>query len=587
MRIDHLQIDEHRFLHHFQQHSPHLMWFLGAGSSRSSGLPTAVDLIWDLKRRYYCAKENQDIQAHNVTNSAIREKIQGYFDAMNCPEYCSSEEYSYYFELMFGEDHRAQQSYIQEQMSPDKVTLTIGPRVLASLLALSRTRVVFTTNFDDLIESAYAEVSGQDLSPFHLEGSYAALDALNAEQFPLCAKVHGDFRYQSIKNISTALRSNDAEIQKCFVSAAGRHGLIVAGYSGRDGNIMSMLKQSLEQPNPFPFGIWWTVPHARSLTSPVVDFLEAAKERAIDAHVIETGTFDAMMYKIWRQVPDKPQALEAKVRSASAQPVSISLPKPGTQYPILRTNALRIIDSPSRCGSLVSKDGTAADVLDAVKRSRPAAVVSYQDGVVFWGDSAEVLAKLEGLVEDEVTACDLGDPVRAIAESTYLKSFFDNGLAEALCREKPVLLRKMGGSFYAVVDFRQPNHPLFAPLKNAIGTRDQGTLGGTVPRLQDTFWNEAVRLKLEERAGHLWLLLEPEVWIRPLRNRKLAVEFLRSRKLKRYNNQSFAILSAWIEILLGAVGQGTPVTVRFAPGSSYPAAFTVSTRTAYSRRGTI
>ena len=32
------------------------VWFLGAGTSRSAGLPTATDIIWDLKRRYYCVE---------------------------------------------------------------------------------------------------------------------------------------------------------------------------------------------------------------------------------------------------------------------------------------------------------------------------------------------------------------------------------------------------------------------------------------------------------------------------------------------------------------------------------------------------
>ena len=587
MKPDHYRIEEHTFLRHFRQHSPQLMWLLGAGSSRSSGLPTALDLIWDLKRLHYCAKENQDLQAHKVSNPAIREKIQGYFDAMHCPPQWSPEEYSYYFELVFRTDHRAQQSYIQEQMSPDKVTLTIGPRVLAALLALSHTRVVFTTNFDDVLESAYSVVSGQSLSPFHLEGSYAALDALNAERFPLYAKIHGDFRYKSMKNMSTALRSNDAEIQKCFISAAGRHGLIVAGYSGRDANVMSMLQDSLQQPNPFPLGIWWAVPNARSLAPPVIDFLQAAKDKALKAHVLETGTFDAMMYKIWRQTPDRPQELDLKVRSAPALSVSIPRPEPGTRFPVLRTNALEVIDAPSCCGYLVSKASSSADVLDAVKRNRPGAVISYHDGVVFWGNAAEVLATVESLVEDEVTVCDLGDPVLAITESTHLKSFFEHGLAEALCREKPVLLRKMRGTYYAVADFRVPNHPAFDPLRKALGIPDGAPLGGVVPQLPDTFWSEAVRLKLEERAGVLWLLLEPDIWIRPLVNRRFAADFLRTRKLKRYNIQSFNILSAWIKTMLGPVGQGPPVTVQFAPGSSYPATFTVSTRTAYSRRGTM
>lgn len=41
------------------------MWFLGAGASRRAMMPTADDLIWELKLRQYCRKENQDIQQHD------------------------------------------------------------------------------------------------------------------------------------------------------------------------------------------------------------------------------------------------------------------------------------------------------------------------------------------------------------------------------------------------------------------------------------------------------------------------------------------------------------------------------------------
>jgi hypothetical protein len=50
--------------------------------------------------------------------------------------------------------------------------------------------------------------------------------------------VHGDFRFQSVKNLSSDLLNNDLEIQKAFLAAATRFGAIVAGYSGRDKNVM-------------------------------------------------------------------------------------------------------------------------------------------------------------------------------------------------------------------------------------------------------------------------------------------------------------------------------------------------------------
>jgi len=584
----HLQIDEKVFLRHFVQNAPQLMWFLGAGTSRSSGLPAAVDLIWDLKRQYYCAKENQDVQAHNVSNHAIKAKIQSYFDGKGCPEVWSNEEYSYYFELMFGEDYAAQQSYIQDQMSPGKVTLTIGPRALASLLEMGRSRLVFTTNFDDILEDAYAAVAGKNLTPFNLEGSYAALEALNTERFPLYAKIHGDFRYQKIKNLSKDLLSNDEKIQECFVAAAGRYGLIVAGYSGRDGNVMAMLEKALSQPNPFPHGIWWTVPHASSVAPAVVTFIETARVKGITAHIVETGTFDLMLYKVWRQIPDKPQVLDDKVRSARAHPVSIPLPKPGKSYPILRTNALEIIDAPRQSGMLPAGGVPAADVFSTVREKKPDVVISYQDGVVFWGESTQVTKSLEGLIANDVGMREFAEPVAEITESTYLKSFYEHGIAEALCHDKPVLLRKKGKTCYAVVDYRQADDERFASLKKAVGFRgNPEPICGTVRELPDTHWSESVRLRIEERAGILWLLLEPDIWIKPLKKREDAQDFLRKRKLQRYNNKSYDILNAWIEILIGPIGQGTPVTVTYGADTDYPASFTVSTRTAFSRRASV
>ena len=47
-------------------------WFLGAGTSAVAGLPTAWDIMWDLKRRHYCRAESQDISRQDVQIEAIR-----------------------------------------------------------------------------------------------------------------------------------------------------------------------------------------------------------------------------------------------------------------------------------------------------------------------------------------------------------------------------------------------------------------------------------------------------------------------------------------------------------------------------------
>jgi hypothetical protein len=72
--------------------------------------------------------------------------------------------------------------------------------------------------------------------------------------------------------------------------------------------------------------------------------------------LVQAGTFDEMLSKVWRQTDAKPKELNDKVRSASAKPVLIALPNAGTKYPVLRTNALLITKLPGACGA-VEYDG--------------------------------------------------------------------------------------------------------------------------------------------------------------------------------------------------------------------------------------
>ena len=60
----------------------------------------------------------------------------------------------------------------------------------------------------------------------------AANAALDNEDFPLYCKLHGDFRYDSLKNLAPDLESQNDELFLCLVNAANRFGLVVSGYSG-------------------------------------------------------------------------------------------------------------------------------------------------------------------------------------------------------------------------------------------------------------------------------------------------------------------------------------------------------------------
>ena len=182
-------------------------WFLGAGASRTAGLPTAMDLIWDLKREIYCSEENQDIARQDVHNNAVRERIQSYCDSWGFPPQWADDEYTAYFERTFGQDKEGQRQYLQRKLAEQHVSLCVGNRVFGALMAAGLARVAFTTNFDTVVEKAVAEMGGQSLSPYHLEGDHAANAALNNEEYPLYCKLHGDFRYDNLKNLALDLQA--------------------------------------------------------------------------------------------------------------------------------------------------------------------------------------------------------------------------------------------------------------------------------------------------------------------------------------------------------------------------------------------
>jgi len=588
MSGDEHYISEKTFLQHYIQNASQFMWFLGAGASRSAGLPSAIDIIWDLKRRYYCLHENQNLQSHDTNHNAVKEKIQDYMDSKDFPSLGDPSEYSFFFDLVFGNDYQKQQEYIHSIIGKNAFSPNIGHRVLAGLMEMGLTKIIFTTNFDEIVETSFADVAGKSLAAYHLEGSYAALNALNGEHFPIYAKLHGDFRYQSIKNLPQDLLNNDEEIQKCFLAAAVRYGLLISGYSGRDKNVMSMFREALDQNNAYPYGLLWFVTKGATVENNVLQLIEYARKRGVRAHIVKTDTFDETLSKVWRQVEKKPQKLDEKVRAARIMNVSIPLPSVGRNFPILRTNALPVLTLPSHCGMVEITSAITYDQLvrNAIKKS-PDVVWTYTDKILFWGDSEEAVKILPADGERYIGRCDINDGEEFLSESTFIKGFFERAIAHALCDRKPLLLRRgWNKRYFAVVRHDATKDKLFSQLRYELkeGRTNQNSIAGNVPGLKDVTWAESVSIRLEIRAGNSWLMLRPDIWIKPLERRQEAREFLRQRLLRRYNPKSYEILNSWIKILLGSVGSASTSKIYCFQFSDYSGTFEIGTRTAYSHK---
>ncbi len=566
-------------------------WFLGAGASRSAGLPTATDILWDMKRRYYCREENQEISRQDIQNIAVRDRIQSYMESQGFPALWAEDEYPSYFEKIFGDDMERQRRYLKAILAEDKVTLSVGNRIIGALMASGQIRAAFTTNFDTVIEKAVAETAGQSLSAYHLEGSASAVNALNNEEYPIYCKLHGDFRYDSLKNLPDDLLIQNEELSKCLVNAANRFGLILAGYSGRDASVMTLLHEALGSNNPFPHGLFWTGLKGSAPLPAVDELLTAAKDKGVQSGYVEIETFDALMLRLWRNIEDKPAALDHKVRKTEVSDVSIPLPGPGRANPLIRMNALPVLSAPAQCQKLNFRTPKTWKDLRTAQKSVPGTlIVTRADDVLCWG-LAENIKKAfsDDLISTEPVAVpsDL-----SAANNLPIKGFVEEALCNALARGKPLVSRSSRAGTYLIANALANNKSALKPLLDVTG-QITGDVRGVFTPVTDDFpeseqvrWAEAVQVSLDIRDGRLWLLLNPDIWIWPKRARRVSAEFLDHRRGNRYNQIFDSLLDAWVRIILGTDERNAEITASaFEEGSEAEnPAFLLGSRTGFSKR---
>lgn len=590
---DNFDMDQGKFTARFCARPQNFAWFLGAGASATAGIPTATDILWDMKCRYYCWEENQDITHQDMQNEAVRNKIQGYMESKGFPALWADDEYANCFEKIFGDDRERQRKYIHGLLGEERATLSVGNRVLGAFMAAGLCRTAFTTNFDSIVEKAYAEVSGKSLAAFHIEGAHAAVQALNNEEFPIYCKLHGDFRYDSLKNLSGDLATQNAELSKCLVNAGNRFGFVIAGYSGRDKSIMNLLHSVLETANPYPHGLFWTGLKGFAPRPAVVQLLEKARAKGVGAHYVPIETFDALLLRLWRNTSAKPEEMDALVRKSKSTSVHISLPQAGRGQPLVRLNALPVLSAPSKCFELSFRQ---LKNWDDIKRARVSTagrlILTRGSSVLCWGSREDINkafgSDLLSVTERDVPA-DLGS-----SGNLHVKGFMEEALCKALARGKPLRPRILRHAVYLAADVRHRRQADLQPLVSLAGS-----ISGTVPGImapvdekhpvaEQATWAEAARISVDFKEGQLWLLIEPDIWIEPHRARRFAVDFLDKRRGDRFNKKFNDLLDAWVHIILGTTELNVQVTLPVfdsGVGTENPV-FGISSRTAFTWRNT-
>lgn len=590
---------------------PHLFaWFLGAGASAASGIPTGYAMIRDFKTRIYCRETGYSPREVDTADPLWIRRIDDFFRKSSIlPPDGDPTEYSFAFEAVYpNERHRRQ--YIDDAIS--KGTPSFAHRALAALMSSKQLSCIFTTNFDSLLETS-STLTDQLLPPTEramptlaaLDSADRALRCVAESDWPLIAKLHGDYQSFNIKNTSSELEQQDERMRTVLVETCKRFGLVVVGYSGRDASIMEALESVLMHPQAYPSGLYWVTSSRDKLQPAVRRILENAAIAGVNVTVVESKTFDELAADVIAHV-DLPAVLIEHVMQRQApprlQPV-IPLVSEARAFPVLRYSALRVerIPSTARRVSLTSSVSTAA-VRELLKAQRCRAVVaSLGRELAVFGSDNEVLAALQSLGAKLNGTIDL-NPTR---DSWALGLVYD-ALVKTLSWRRPLLPRyKRAGHALVVAGRRDGEDPEktrkregeLAKLRAAYG----GGLTGLVPKLGFPY-QEGVHLKLESFEDRWWCGFEPFTFVdlprepdrtfptqdtnEPDRNvgrrSDPAGDWRRERWVKKYNRDWAQIIAAWAELLVPR-GSGLVSAFGLREGEGVEATFSISPVTGWSR----
>lgn len=575
-------LDVASFARAFSQRAPNLAWFLGAGASAQSFVPTAGQLVDALLKQLYCSERGVPVDSIDLSDHHVRRRLQEpYSGQRGLPAYDDPRFYSEIFDRAFP-NARDRAAFIEQQVRT--ATPNYGHQVLAGLVAAGTTKLMVTSNFDPLVERAINPAldgdlfDGRQLEVVDLDNSSRAAMALSADRWPLLVKIHGDYRSEHLKNITAELQEQDAELRRVVASALGRFGLIVVGYSGRDESVMNMLRDVLALPTPYPAGLHWVHRPQDQLSNEVEALLADVRSSGVEATTVAASSFVELATRLEHGVKH-PEPIRRWLAARAPQSVRRAEPGPSgptATAPQLKLNALKVLRLPTEARKLNCPTPVPlAQLREALRRPELEALVGLSAGSpVAIGRDAHLrsaLADLRVEVTQARTPLALGTSEDDGVDHQALGLVTDC-LVIGMTRGRPLapVLRSNRDHLLRV---QRPNDSSLRELRRACG----GELRGEIRQRRSGLrlpWAEAIAVHLEQLRGQWWLVLNPEIWTRrtpivddgfpeppPDAIDALYEElrgFVRERHARRYNRQTGELLAAWIGVLTG----GSQVEVR-------------------------
>lgn len=564
------------FLRVYPLRAKNLMWLLGAGASAGARVPSATDLMWLFKRTIYATEQKVSPKLlTDLSDENVRRRIQGYLDATRkFPKAGEPDEYAALFEYTYpdAKDRRTKLDALLSGAQP-----SYGHSVLGALMRLGLVRIVWTTNFDRVVEDAAHRAFGGSsaVTVASIDSAAIAVRALNEGSFPLVVKLHGDFHSERLKNTTSELRDQDAQLRRALNEACRRFGLLVVGYSGRDQSVMDVLEAASKEQGAFPGGLFWMVRSDGLVFDRVSQLIDGARARGIDAHIVEVETFDELLGDLFTQIPDVPDDIAATVQKRIDRLSFATMPSDAGTYPMVRLNALPISSLPTVCRLIECDIGGQKEVQKAIVSSGAKVIAGRRNvGVLAFGSDAAVR---EAFGTYNIRGFDIHQiEQRRLAYESIEFGMVSAALARALARSVGMReYRRRPGYRLAPLSDADPK---FAQIKRVM------SLTGAVPGTS-TRCRPVLDVRLDIRFDRPWLLMEPSISIDdPVADsdREKGRDYVREQRAKIYNRNHSALLDAWIDLLFG--GSDDLKTSALGIADGLDASFTISRVSAFSRR---
>lgn len=266
------------------------MWLLGAGASVTSGIKSASQCVWAWKRQLFLSEHptvSRDLFA-DTTDEGVRDRIQYWIDSLpGSPPRGDTAEYGYFVEQCYprAEDRRRSLEAIARKGLPGS-----GYTLLGRMIAAEHFRWLWTTNFDDMLLRSIPSDCPRPLRQYGMDTTARLRSTAERDAYVNLVHLHGDYRYDTLRNTSDELRSLDQEYVQELVRLAEELPLLVVGYSGSDESVMSALEAAYSTQGRG--ALFWLVVDDSEPNRRMQSLVETARQNGHGGGIVSIGGFD-------------------------------------------------------------------------------------------------------------------------------------------------------------------------------------------------------------------------------------------------------------------------------------------------------